>query len=476
MMVHRSEQSVGNNFVYVRRLYKANVLTTMKAATTARNQRRLRNQRCNSLADLPPGRPAESGRHVEDDVVVCSEFSRLLTRIEDSPVHSIEDDPGHDDDQHIDRKLCAETVVPKFAALTSFRPERATVVTVQRPRRLERTTSIPSALFNRVKESICEVFHTSRWPTVAAVIHERRRRSADEFEARLCATSPHRVRTSNASPVDAEAIRMNDFIPSRAGSARKIQMKSDPEAMTMISFQSKISPVVFERSAATGAFRRRSVSEDTYHTDHGRQPTPGRGMKSGGIICSNDDFKAIVLDRQRREVSPNQWWRYSPRVLERSVSAVPSMSYLRLTEPDSSDSETAFLVDDLDRKATRQIDPSGTFDKLRRSSLKNDVNMEAHVIADVTYDGNGQSWDVRGAAFDPEILGDAIQKHLEKHIHLSNKKSTSGDVKDPNTNRRRSSSLADEQGEQRERTNDGSSSLLRFLCLFSRGRDTQRTN
>ena len=37
------------------------------------------------------------------------------------------------------------------------------------------------------------------------------------------------------------------------------------------------------------------------------------------------------------------------------------------------------------------------------------------VVPDIIYDEHGQTWDVYGSEFDPEILGEAIQRHL---VHL----------------------------------------------------------
>jgi hypothetical protein len=44
---------------------------------------------------------------------------------------------------------------------------------------------------------------------------------------------------------------------------------------------------------------------------------------------------------------------------------------------------------------------------------------------EVEYDDNGQTWDVYGAELDPEILGSAIQSHLER-IMTSSIRSASG--------------------------------------------------
>jgi len=45
-------------------------------------------------------------------------------------------------------------------------------------------------------------------------------------------------------------------------------------------------------------------------------------------------------------------------------------------------------------------------------------------VHDVEFDEHGQTWDVYGAEFDPEILGQAIQAHLEHMIDVRHQRST----------------------------------------------------
>lgn len=46
--------------------------------------------------------------------------------------------------------------------------------------------------------------------------------------------------------------------------------------------------------------------------------------------------------------------------------------------------------------------------------LGGDKRRNSVVIREVVFDEHGQTWDIYGAEFDPEILGQAIQSHLEK--------------------------------------------------------------
>ena len=45
-------------------------------------------------------------------------------------------------------------------------------------------------------------------------------------------------------------------------------------------------------------------------------------------------------------------------------------------------------------------------------------------VHEVQYDEHGQTWDVYGAEFDPEILGQAIQTHLERIMKVRHEPSS----------------------------------------------------
>jgi len=48
-------------------------------------------------------------------------------------------------------------------------------------------------------------------------------------------------------------------------------------------------------------------------------------------------------------------------------------------------------------------------------------------VHEVQYDEHGQTWDVYGAEFDPEILGQAIQTHLERIMKVRLPRSTTAE-------------------------------------------------
>ena len=73
-------------------------------------------------------------------------------------------------------------------------------------------------------------------------------------------------------------------------------------------------------------------------------------------------------------------------------------------------------------------------------------------LPEVTYDEHGQTWDVYGAQFDPEVLGDAIVKHLEKLMETKEKE-------DPLWRR--------EENPRCEQQANGTAAMMRWLCFYS---------
>ena len=178
-------------------------------------------------------------------------------------------------------------------------------------RRLGRTPSSPSVLFSRVKERIREkVFETSaEWPHLAAIVQERRQRAADAFEARM--TSMIQQQSMDADD------GLDEVGQTNSAARRRVRIRSDPVAShhhrTPSSGSTAGTPSgttgtssgvgdLFDRDGARSAFRRRSISEDTYN----RQPgATARGSGPGGVVCSNDDLRAIVYEhKQRRSPVP----------------------------------------------------------------------------------------------------------------------------------------------------------------------------
>jgi len=130
-------------------------------------------------------------------------------------------------------------------------------------------------------------------------------------------------------------------------------------------------------------------------------------------------------------------------------------------------------------------------------------NGSSSTPAEVQFDENGKTWDVYGAGFDPEILGDAIQIHLESIMRTKKctsmtslgttlSSSTGNDVIDESALFQDAKSV-DDDDETRERllsslegndrkikarslsddsSNQNASFLSRFLCAFSKRRSS----
>lgn len=164
------------------------------------------------------------------------------------------------------------------------------------------------------------------------------------------------------------------------------------------------------------AFRRRSISEDTCDRPPPSRvvtaPPNGGEQCADGIVCSDDDLRSIVfLHRLRHSLSPSY---AEPETEDRVIFDIGSPGddyvttvYSPLLSPavdvrTGSGSIGSIRSDDVtDHVVTSQ--PS------RRSS-----KIPVAAVPEVVYDEYGQTWDVYGAEFDPEILGRAIQTHLEK--------------------------------------------------------------
>lgn len=171
----------------------------------------------------------------------------------------------------------------------------------QQAKRLGRTPSSPSVFFSKVKERIREkVYETSaEWPHMAAIVQERRQRAADAFEARM---SIHRQHAALQGHGTANEPEVHTDEPSSSGhKGRRVRIKSDQTVHHRASPSSSCGSTTsnsFDKEGAKSAFRRRSISEDTYN----RQPgaSSQHPEDRGGVVCSNDELRAIVFEHKLR--------------------------------------------------------------------------------------------------------------------------------------------------------------------------------
>lgn len=196
-------------------------------------------------------------------------------------------------------------------------------------KRLGRTPSSPSVLLSKVKERIREkVFETSaEWPHMAAIVQERRQRAADAFEARMSLRRMHHVMTSEPEQND-----VTIFHQQQQHRMRRVRIRSDPAHHRRTSssgsscsssygggggggavggFGGSGSGVgvgggggggssSFDRDGARVAFRRRSISDDTFNQQRRTSCSSSRSSERGGIVCSDDDLRAIVYEHRLR--------------------------------------------------------------------------------------------------------------------------------------------------------------------------------
>jgi len=293
-------------------------------------------------------------------------------------------------------------------------------------------------LLSKVKERIRETLlqTTSEWP---AVIQERRQRAAIQFEmraAKLMAAEEHRA---------GDAATVGDRTGGSKGSEQKC---------------TSTTTAVERMEAARAAFQRtRSAScEDAVSTM--LHPTsagkPGRLQRRGspssdvgGIVCSSKDLQSIIeLSRQQQAASVSTNDVNIRSSASGTVSAPAAVvSYQELlgepgagTRQSKDDSRQSLTVDVhvgcSDGAVVASVSEAKPLDNgknlLMLSTTENVSSLTSTASdaaadcktaskpltktkpSDVEYDAEGQTWDVYGAALNPEALGDAIQRHLQR--------------------------------------------------------------
>jgi hypothetical protein len=375
-------------------------------------------------------------------------------------------------------------------------------------------------ILNRVKDRIREkVFQTStEWPYAAAIIQERRQRSVDAFEARVAKSR----KSLEKEDIEIEQVPLRDLNDKK----KRTRMQSEPiPALVLTQSDSDICPA----DVARLAFRRRSISEDTYD----RRPCLPKVKldqpdNKAGIICSNEDLQAIV--GKKKSPQPQKRSSLEPQVSLESSSSTYSSRSARSSrafsmEADLSPSDRVDLCalrgtesEDLgsslnipgpsglyscqypevlrdtrpkDKRVSRSeslqsgnsintllnTSPRGSKASITLSDRKcsdrsdytdkcsgrginiiqsddsdNDDDDQPNVVPEVVFDEFGQTWDVYGAEFDPEAVGDAIQRHLVK---LMQRKSEDTESEQSN------------HAEDNSKPRENVSFWLKFLCLFN---------
>lgn len=513
----------------------------------------------------------------QDDENAVSEQSRLLSKAHDSPIHRKSD---HDKEwtgtkpsavtsqgkarPHHSLSSSSGSVVPRSPSplensLLGFNfgveatrrlqvpLERKGSYVIQRSHRLERTPSIPAVLISRVKERIHEkMLQTSKWPNLVALVQERRQKAASEYLQSRQTIARRSWQVGRAGrDVAWEEIPLGEAIALAVpGDRRRMRMKSDPvpEAVASVVRQRQDRAM----AEARRAFRRRSISDETRDKSGGesttedededdaaeRSPVSASPSSGGGIICSREDFHAILMDHRKRASDPlNRAAEFvrsptSGRWLEtgfgegmvhsRSAQSVMGQSQKEFTlncrrkvsvcvvkdneKPVISfTSPTTCVTIQQDTIPTPPLAPTETA-QLADCAVEQTISEppEPVSVAEATppeassgkVDRTGEDFTTE---FDPEILGEAIQVHLEQSINRKKK-----DRKDKQS--RRSSHVGEEEetrdnlmpgsesmGKKRlsckasicrreQRPQSGESNILRLLCSFVRKRHAERAS
>ena len=348
-----------------------------------------------------------------------------------------------------------------------------------------KSPTTPSVLFSKVKERIREkVFQSSEWPNAAAMMHEKRQKANDALSASL----------NSRTNLNLQQIQLHELSKRKSG-----RTKSDTKYEIAVSENRSGKG----DTVRTAFIRRRSISEDTY--DRPNQPT----LKSG-VVCSNEELEAI----SQEHLSPQA-------ILQRKGSPRPMKNHMRCVSLDSGrlsklgggkstslDSSASTMcsqrtIDNSSDNVSMEsrgssgkggsaaggqnsgfdlasgfhnLYPEIVLDSKSKTIMEEKEEEEdsdlGKTVPEVVFDESGQTWDVYGAEFDPEVLGHAIQSHLEKLMDPNRRMSNiscqqemqqlaavAGAVHEKDSHSPKNGSDKDDHAESR--------SWFRWLCLFT---------
>lgn len=531
-------------------------------SSEATRQRRLSFQRSKTL----PVQPTLPEQDEEDEEDESDEHSRLIQPVQvkspgiDSPNSSssvdemerVEPDPKPQQHHHMlevnNRPLhqqrhsapaASEAIRPSTSKRSHFKQRSISVYNTnetsniglhpeggkKHKSQLGRTPSTPSVLLSKVKERIREkVFQTStEWPHAAAIIHEKRQRAVESYEARLS--------RKKSGEVEIEQIPMKDLHSKR----KRGRMRSDPIPVVVATSSKESDDFCPEcenpqasssgsregPQAARLAFRRRSISEDTYDrplVQHPAATAAYRNSSDSGVVCSSVDLKAMKSDFNKRRsprpskqdlrtLSVDNSRLQDSQISMESVSSGYSAQSSNLSVGKYEGGDDEGLTSDTHSEISTQIrtpHPRIIGDGGQNVTLQSSTLLYGSLdesspgtseeplrpIPEIVFDAQGQTWDVYGAEFDPEVLGEAIQRHLVK-LMLSKSESVDSEASEKLCKSPTSMSEDSESEDkvelsrrakrklQQEHSEDKSSNasfLFRLLCLFSGRHDSEVTS
>ena len=436
-----------------------------------------------------------------------SEQSQLLGNqpciTEDSNETSMESENESSDNQSPLRKpLVSQTKRAKLQrsvtmAAGDHRPllEKHSTMDVKTTTDVSKSPLMSSTLLSKVKERIKQkVMQSTEWPNAAAIVQERRQRALDALEATF--------NSGNYRGVD--IIPLKDMT-NKESTKRRSRVRSEPvpaQYSTQVSTNSNTSSVSDTPSTSSGQQKpikaRRSVSE-TYATS--------ASASFNGIICSNEDLKSILQDFkvQRKPLPPKPYkrtqsldcGRMQTLISQSQISHESTSSGTSLLsesiEEQVDNNQTIVNMDfneddekedqDLSDKPKSKTKPRHLTLTLREYSHLTSVDEGADgnssedgggspsqaQPAEIRFDEHGQTWDIYGAEFDPEILGFAIQKHLDRMMSPE----TITEEVDENGNGGDTNKSSEESPEA---LHEDTSFWDKLLCLFRRRRSTNTSS
>lgn len=293
-----------------------------------------------------------------------------------------------------------------------------------------------SKMKERIRDTVLQT--TSEWP---AVMQERRQRAAIQFEMQAAKMMVDERRSAAAETTAAEAKSVTVAVDRKE--AARAAFRRNRSASCEDAITSMLHP----------------ASAETVGIKFGRRERRGSpNSDSSGIICSSKDFQSIIeLSRQEiaRDVesptckstsvsSPSPRTTTAPVIVNYGETPEKSKSEKHRHPTGDSISES-MGVEELDVGCSQAAATTSVIetkpicidsctptsfgtkqsDHIATTSLNDPGRSSADEVAadcqassrpkppEVVYDDEGQTWDIYGAQLDPEVLGDAIQRHLQ---------------------------------------------------------------
>jgi len=302
------------------------------------------------------------------------------------------------------------------------------------------SSSSSSRLLSKVKERIRDTVlqTTSEWP---AVVQERRQRAAIQFELRAARMLADEQQTT-AKTTTTEDKGGSRKSPSGEIGDRKEAARAAFRRHRSVSCEDAVTTMLGTKLHPASAAA--TTTNIAGRTERRQSPT---GSDVTGIVCSKKDLQAIMeLSRQETVAddsptahvisasidsahsgggavenspdapSPGKSLRRTTDVLsvevhaERSSGAGAASSSVDDAKPINSDRDLPTPP----RAGGSDVVPVTSSDDRENATAREPTNKPPEVL----YDDDGRTWDVYGAQLNPEVLGDAIERHLQ-HIMLS---------------------------------------------------------